>query len=120
MTSVAMGWDECRNYCQAWGGALAIIETASENDFAYELMVNTGDQFLMWLGGKDLSDSDTYVWYDGSPIIIDGWANGEPSNVTHNCLQMDNGYWNDSADGLGKWYDEVRHFEFRCLCEKSL
>lgn len=70
-------WHEARNYCALQGGYLATIQTATENEFVYQL---TGGNSNVWLGATDEAEEGVWSWVTGEPWTYKNWAEGEPNN----------------------------------------
>lgn len=88
----AATWASAQATCKAAGGGLATITSASENYFVYMLT-----QSSVWIGATDSASEGSYVLADGTAMIFNAWAAGEPNGGTsENCAQMTPaGYWND-------------------------
>jgi len=95
----AMGRDAARSVCQAAGAHLARIESAIESTLIQNLI---GAQTLAFLGGNDEGAEGTFVWDDGSQIVLTNWNTGEPNNgagmFEEDCIVM-------SGPNGGRWDD---------------
>ena len=85
-------WDEANAICQANGGRLAIIRSASQNAFVASRLIADG----AWIA-TDSANEGQFTWVDGSPLSYTRWAGGQPNNYAgeQNYLQLFNtGEWN--------------------------
>ncbi|XP_078351741.1 uncharacterized protein LOC144636405 isoform X2 [Oculina patagonica] len=96
-------WTDARRTCQNLGGDLAIIRSADENSFIFELMKKqkTVTAWGAWLGLYRKADNEFY-WVDDSSLAgqYSAWASGEPSSVAEICTHIygagsNQGKWND-------------------------
>ena len=106
-------WDDGRAYCKNIGGELAVIRTANDNQFIFDLLKkqNTVTEWGVWLGLYRKADGMFY-WTDDKPLMdtvedpFEGqylaWNTGEPNNHDghENCVHM---YAQGSLQG--KWND---------------
>jgi tetratricopeptide (TPR) repeat protein len=102
----ARTWHEARNYCALQGGYLATIQTATENEFIYQL---TGGNSSVWLGATDEAEEGVWSWVTGEPWTYKNWAEGEPNNANEEDVRGENymsflwpeapSYWNDVPAG---------------------
>ena len=118
-------WHDARSTCQNMGGDLAIIKSAEENGFIFNLMKNaqvTG--YGAWIGLYQKPDTSFY-WLDGTPITAgySAWSRGEPNNVYPkgpiNCVRMqtwDKGRWDDFHCELASCY---RNKAPVAVCQKT-
>ncbi len=87
-------WAAAEQACQNNGGHLAIINSASENQYiASRLQANTA-----WIGASDTNNEGTFSWVDGSPITFSQWAWRQPNNYNGNQDYLElyrSGEWND-------------------------
>ncbi len=70
-------WHGASTYCQSRSGHLVTTESASENDFVYNLSEGN-----TWLGASDEIQEGTWVWVTGEQLTYTNWAQGEPNNCT--------------------------------------
>ena len=113
-----VSWDVAEQRCIAWGGKLASIESPEEdralNGWPAELGIVSADGSGIWLGGTDAQRDGEFLWVDGSPFALQGWAPGQPDNGAGiDCIEKRN-------DGVGQWYDRRCSDALRYLCERPL
>ena len=92
---------DARKKCQEMGGELAIIESEKENEFIFDLVKKTNglSRWGVWIG-LQRQDDGSFQWVDGTPVVYNGWATGEPNDnhgredCAHMYLDVE-GKWND-------------------------
>ncbi len=100
-------WSDAKRTCQNLGGDLAIIRSADENNFIYDLMKKqkTVTAWGVWLGFIRKADNKFY-WIDDTPLAgqYSAWGSGEPNTLSEKCGCMFGatnpryqGKWNDLA-----------------------
>jgi len=102
-------WSDARRPCQNLGGDLAIIMSAEENNFIFDLVKKqkTITDWDVWLGVTRQSDNK-FNWVDDTPLEghYSAWARGEPSSPNNEyCSSMfgagsRQGKWNDLSCSL--------------------
>jgi hypothetical protein len=92
--------DAARTACRGLGSTtrLASIQSAAEAAVIIRL-IGTSDALI---GGSDETTEGTFVWEDGSPVVLTSWNTGEPNNAVgqfeEDCIEMIGsigGLWND-------------------------
>ena len=85
------------------GGDLAIIRSAAENTFIFNLVKKQKmfTEWGAWLGSFRKADKKFY-WIDDTPLSrgYTAWARGEPGNVNEKC-----GHMFGAERRAGKWND---------------
>ncbi|XP_042371621.1 CD209 antigen-like, partial [Plectropomus leopardus] len=61
-------WPESQSFCQSQGGYLAIILTAEEQTFLWNLLPR-GHWNAYWFGITDEHTEDQWKWVDGTPLV---------------------------------------------------
>ncbi|XP_078356757.1 perlucin-like protein isoform X1 [Oculina patagonica] len=100
-----MKWSDARRTCQNLGGDLAIIRSAAENNFIFNLLKKqkTVQRWGVWLGFIRKADNKFY-WIDDTPLAgqYSQWGSGNPNNAHpgENCgnifgIGIGEGKWND-------------------------
>jgi len=84
-------WDAARTECATFGGDLAIIDDAVDQNAIMALLL--GDT---WIGLSDSAEEGHWIWVDGSdsiadgvPVGYDGWAATQPEGGAENCGEFD-------------------------------
>lgn len=110
-------WSECEALCAASGLAIASVRSQAEQDFVYDLIVNSSfggaDPTKFFIGFNDVAAEGTWVWDDGHTGTYTHWDAGEPNNQnTENCGLLDA----DPAARAGAWLDGRCSTDQMCLC----
>jgi hypothetical protein len=102
-TTERVPWAMARAQCQAIGGDLAIVTSATENAFLTSLL-GANEAFL---GGNDLTTEGAFVWVDGTPVTYSNWRlnpggidepNNGGGNYQEDCIVLQGqlaGVWDD-------------------------
>lgn len=98
-----LNWTDARRTCHTLGGDLAIIRSAAENNFIFNLVKKqkTITAWGAWLGFVRKTDNKFY-WIDDTPLAkgYTAWGSNEPNNLLEKCGNM------FGAGGrAGKWND---------------
>merc|ERR1711962_470506 len=80
-------YDTSEAKCVADGGHLASVHSEEENEFLVEL---AGKEELFWMGGKVNSNSDGWIWMDGTPWDYENIGSGA---MYHGCLTFSHYKW---------------------------
>lgn len=125
LTVYATNWDAAQKQAVSWGGHLATITTAQEQNFINRtFLVGKFERLPLWIGLFDRGGSGTFTqkwrmifgsptnrfeWVTGEPLSYTFWKPGEPNNtppgeyyVTINWEYSDpsrngqKGNWNDT------------------------
>ena len=97
-----INWYGARGNCQTWGGHLASIDSASEN----EALLYIVSRFSCWIGLNDRETEGTFVWLDGSNSLYRNWAPDELNSRRENEDCCDNNWsqfrWSDQSCNAGR------------------
>ena len=108
-------WSDARKTCQDLAADLAIIRSATENNFIFDLIRNK----LVWLGLYRKANTKFY-WIDDTPLEgqYSAWGSGEPSNLKTKCATMSGkgSRWNDIPCSLDEKYSASAPV---VLCQKA-
>lgn len=123
LTTCATNWDAAQKQAASWGGHLATITSAQEQNFINRtFLAGKFEHRPLWIGLVDRSGPGTFTrkwrmifgtptnrfkWVTGEPLSYTFWKPGEPNNtppgeyyVTVNWEYSDNrgpkGDWNDT------------------------
>lgn len=97
-------WEDAKAYCESLGGHLAVITSAEENNFLYQLMVDAG-YTNAYFGLTDSYDEGKWIWMDGSEPVYTNWHSGEPNSENSSedygmfYWKYTDGTWNDGDFG---------------------
>ncbi|XP_068603331.1 CD209 antigen-like protein C [Brachionichthys hirsutus] len=119
ISGVARDWPESKSYCESKGGYLAIIHTAEEQTFLWDLLPR-GHWNTFWFGITDEHTEDRWKWVDGTPLVGGFWEFGEPNNH----IDEDCGYIVKTRVlkrvAIRSWYDAPCSMDCRFICEKDM
>ena len=105
-------WSVARRTCQGLAADLAIVRSANENQFVFDLVKkqNRVTVWGTWLGLYRKADSNFY-WINDTPLAgqYSAWASGEPNNLHEKCAHMfvtgsRQGQWNDESCSIDAKY----------------
>jgi MYXO-CTERM domain-containing protein len=106
-------WSVAQSIAQSWGGHLATITSAEENQFVYDVSIsqNGWTFFDQWVGpylGARKNSANQFEWVTGEAFTYASWLPGEPSSGLWEPNLMFLGgapfttnigpYWNDVDD----------------------
>jgi hypothetical protein len=102
-------WQDARDACVAWGGALVQVETPEEDAFLSGLT-----PLSLWLGASDLAFDNVFVWTDGGPIFYGNWGPQQPDRFPGpDCIEK--------RDSAGRqWFDQPCNNARAFVCERAL
>ncbi|MSQ83937.1 MAG: hypothetical protein EXR77_13820 [Myxococcales bacterium] len=107
-------WQSAETACIAWGGNLASIASAIENNAVSKTAVGICGNVNAWIGLNDIAVEGAYKWTDGTAFGYKNWAVGQPNNVNN----QDAGQMSNPA---GTWDDEVTSASPGCyVCKRAL
>ncbi|XP_044023305.1 perlucin-like protein isoform X2 [Siniperca chuatsi] len=112
-------WQKARNFCQMYGGDLAVIDTKDKENSTVNLLIHKKDPSKslagFWIGLRDVHEEGTWKWLDGTTLVEGYWNDGEPNDVNNeDCAAVyprENFFkaWNDvGCANAMKW-----------ICEKA-
>lgn len=121
----SLTWYEAEDACETMGGHLVTITSQEEQDFVFEISVNSTKKNI-WLGG--IKEDNKYVWITNEDInAYLNWRPGEPNNTygQESVIMMYakkganvKGYWNDTIPTGEKVYGSSYTLNtFGYLCE---
>ncbi|XP_067268218.1 CD209 antigen-like protein C [Chanodichthys erythropterus] len=118
ISSFGRTWSDSQSYCKRNGGNLAIILTAEEQTFIWDLLPR-GYWNAFWFGISDEKVEDDWHWVDGTKLVGGFWEYGEPNNHRNE----DCGYMIKtdvlSRVAIRSWYDAPCHMSLPFICEKT-
>ena len=96
-----MTWPDAEKACKNAGGHLASILSAAEGTFITKHVLNSINN--AWIGLNDRDNEHTFVWSDGSPVLVVSWWRFQPNDFDgqQNCVYINRqqGRWNDLSCG---------------------
>ncbi|MEM8907297.1 MAG: HYR domain-containing protein, partial [Bacteroidota bacterium] len=99
-------WHEARNLAESYGGYLAVVNSAEENEFIRSNILADN----VWLGYTDEGSEGNFVWI-GDDSNYTNWRSGEPNNSNGSE------HYTRLIRSSGKWTDRDEHFEAEVLIE---
>lgn len=96
-----LNWHEARHFAERYGGNLAAVTTAAENEWIVQTFTLPALGRSLWLGGTDEGTESYWRWTDGEGWRYENWGRPEPNNeygVEHALAMRPDGWWMD-ADG---------------------
>ncbi|KAK2830786.1 hypothetical protein Q5P01_018717 [Channa striata] len=119
ISTISRDWSGSQAFCQTQGGHLAIIHTAEEQTFVWNLL-SRGHWNAYWFGITDEHTEDQWKWVDGTPLVGGFWEVGEPNNH----IDEDCGYIVKTRVlervAIRSWYDAPCSMFWRFICEKEM
>ncbi|XP_060935247.1 CD209 antigen-like [Limanda limanda] len=119
ISRLSRDWHESQSYCQSQGAHLAIIHSAEEQTFLWDLLPR-GHWNAYWFGITDGQTEDQWKWVDDTPVVGGFWEVGEPNNhINEDC-----GYMIKTRVltrvAVRSWYDAPCHMGLPYICEKEM
>lgn len=112
-------WPESKSYCESQGGYLAIIHTAEEQTFLWNLLPR-GHWNAYWFGITDEHTEDHWKWVDGTPLVGGFWEVGEPNNhIDEDCGYIVKTQVLERV-AIRSWYDAPCTMYWPFICEKEM
>ncbi|XP_034017193.1 hepatic lectin-like [Thalassophryne amazonica] len=112
-------WENSQQFCQTNGAHLAIIHTAEEQTFLWNLLPR-GHWNAYWFGITDEHTEDQWKWVDGTLLVGGFWEDGEPNNH----IDEDCGYIVKTRVlqrvAIRSWYDAPCTMFWPFICEKEM
>uniref|UniRef100_A0A8C6TVA5 C-type lectin domain-containing protein n=1 Tax=Neogobius melanostomus TaxID=47308 RepID=A0A8C6TVA5_9GOBI len=110
-------WSDAQEFCVSLGAHLAIILTAEEQTFVWNLLPR-GHWNAFWIGITDAHTEDQWHWVDGTPLVGGFWEEGEPNNH----IDEDCGYIVKTRVlervAIRSWYDAPCSMNWPFVCER--
>ncbi|KAF3707069.1 C-type lectin domain family 4 member E [Channa argus] len=119
ISTVSNNWPESQNFCQTQGAHLAIIHTAEEQTFVWNLLPR-GHWNAYWFGITDEHTEDQWKWVDGTPLVGGFWEVGEPNNhIDEDCGYIVKTLVLERVP-IRSWYDAPCSMYRPFICEKEM
>ena len=87
-------WQTANAICNQYGGYLASINSADENDFLAAFLTTQS----VFIGGNDRAQEGNFTWASKEPNTYSNWYPGQPNNANGNqdyVQMLGNGLWDD-------------------------
>ncbi|CAJ1082751.1 CD209 antigen isoform X1 [Xyrichtys novacula] len=112
-------WPESKSFCESRGAHLAIIHTAEEQTFLWDLLPR-GHWNAFWFGITDGDTEDHWKWVDGSALVGGFWEVGEPNNhINEDCGYIVKTRVLERV-AIRSWYDAPCTMYWPFICEKEM
>uniref|UniRef100_A0A8C7WPT4 C-type lectin domain-containing protein n=1 Tax=Oryzias sinensis TaxID=183150 RepID=A0A8C7WPT4_9TELE len=112
-------WRDSQTYCQSQGAHLAIIHTAEEQTFLWDLLPRAYWN-AYWFGISDRQKEDEWKWVDGTSLGKSFWEEGEPNNhINEDCGYIVKTQVLERV-AIRSWYDAPCDMSVKFICEKEM
>ncbi len=106
-------WKAAKSLAESNGGHLAIIDTQEKQNMIAKMLEAYPANREFFIGASDENEEGKWFWLDGTNVVFENWANGEPSGAssTEDYATIATGGW-----GLIKraeWNDVALDRDFR-------
>ncbi|XP_028283402.1 C-type lectin domain family 4 member E-like isoform X2 [Parambassis ranga] len=119
ISRITRDWPESKSYCESKGAHLAIIHTAEEQTFIWNLLPR-GHWNAFWFGITDGDTEDQWRWVDGTPLGTPFWEAGEPNNhINEDCGYIVKTRVLERV-ATRSWYDAPCSMYWPFICEKEM
>ncbi|KAK2830785.1 hypothetical protein Q5P01_018716 [Channa striata] len=116
---IPMDWLAGQRFCQTQGGHLAIIHTAEEQTFVWNLLPR-GHWNAYWIGITDGHTEDQWKWVDGTPLVGGFWEIGAPNNhIDEDCGFIVKTLVLERV-AIQSWHDAPCSLPIAFICEKKM
>ncbi|XP_030843987.1 uncharacterized protein LOC105438950 [Strongylocentrotus purpuratus] len=115
-----LDYDQAQALCQGYGANLARVDSDEIQAFLTSFITPPlRDTRCFWIGCNDREVEGQFRWLDSTPVIYDGWAQGQPDNRgrDQNCACL----WSSrSNDKHGQWDDDRCTVDRNMICQKGI
>ncbi|MCX6921894.1 MAG: lectin-like protein [Verrucomicrobia bacterium] len=112
LTAWAMPWAEAERTARRYGGHLATVRSAAEEEWLVSRFSSVDNSINnLWIGLSDEAQEGTWQWVSGEPVTYFDWGPGEPNGGTGENYVVLN-WWNTK-----KWNDWCRACRTRGIIE---
>ncbi|KAM4540041.1 uncharacterized protein PAE49_020750 [Odontesthes bonariensis] len=112
-------WRESQSFCQNEGAHLAIILTAEEQTFLWDLLPRAHWN-AFWFGITDGENEDQWKWIDDTPLVGGFWEVGEPNNhINEDCGYIVKTRVLERV-AIRSWIDAPCEMVLPFICEKEM
>ncbi|RVE66818.1 hypothetical protein OJAV_G00111230 [Oryzias javanicus] len=114
-----ISWKLSQTYCERQGAHLAIIHTAEEQTFLWDLLPRAHWN-AYWFGISDKQTEDDWKWVDGTSVEKSFWEEGEPNNhINEDCGYIVKTEVLERV-AIRSWYDAPCEMSIKFICEKEM
>ena len=97
-------WPNAEALAVQYGGHLATIRSASENQWLVETFTPLTDKVGAWMGLNDIEREGSWVWSSGDAVTYTNWGPGEPSLAFEDWGELL--FRDQGPTGPGDWNNE--------------
>jgi hypothetical protein len=109
-----VAWQDAETACEAWGGRLAEIDSATENDCTTQFLTSDG-----WIGLHQAPMQATpdagWSWTNGAPLSFLNWAPGQPDDA--DTIENDQEDCGEAPGRGAMWHDRNCGSTYSYICE---
>ena len=117
ITPNSQSWQESQEYCQSWGGTLAVygVKTLENRKRLIENLPTSGE---FWIGASDIASEGNWIWVNGEPASSSEliWRSGQPNN-DGDCVRVTG---NPANNDVALAWDGSCTTSQTGLCEKKI
>ncbi|XP_029972928.1 CD209 antigen-like protein E [Salarias fasciatus] len=119
VSSGVKSWQKSREYCQLYGGDLAVIDSKDKENATVTYLLNQQDAiksvYGFWFGLKYSNRDGAWNWLDGTGLAEGYWDSGEPNNANvEDCA-----YVQANENFFKAWRDNSCRTSMKWICEKT-
>jgi cytoskeletal protein RodZ len=128
LVNEGVSWNTAYARCSGWGGHLAVVESADEQQVLTQLAASSTDRANIWIGGYYDVGANTWKWVNGAPFSYTNWDLDQPDNYFGNeyYIRFANGdqiysdweaigsRWNDTCENGDTESAPLSTFAFIC------
>jgi hypothetical protein len=97
ITDSSQTWASAEAQAVTWGGHLATVNDAAEQQWLFQTFGRFGD---VWVGLTDQAAEGTWAWISGQAASYTNWASGQPgSNASYDWARMSGASASACANG---------------------
>ncbi|XP_030852521.1 uncharacterized protein LOC105437893 [Strongylocentrotus purpuratus] len=115
-----LDYDQAQALCQGYGANLARVDSDEIQAFLTSFITPPlRDTRCFWIGCNDREVEGQFRWLDGTPVIYDGWAQGQPDNGGggQDCACL----WSSRNNDIhGQWDDDGCTVDRNLICQKGI
>ncbi|XP_042357074.1 C-type lectin domain family 4 member A-like [Plectropomus leopardus] len=115
-------WQTARQYCQMYGGDLAVIDSKEKENATVNHLINNkhnfGNDMGFWIGLKYFPTEGTWKWLEETVLVEGYWNDGEPNSNKDDqkyCAVV-----NARENFFKGWDDVMCTIKQKWICEKAL
>lgn len=113
-------WKNAREYCQLYGGDLAVIDSKDKENSTVNYLINNlkeDSNMGFWIGLKDSNEEGTWRWTNGTILVEGYWDDGEPNNNNNGAEDCAALYRKENF--FMAWKDAQCETAIKWICEKA-